>query len=62
MGNCIKCNGNLKDQFGKFGDYWKCSKCGYTLSKRCICGGKRELITFGGKSVAKCTTCRKYRY
>lgn len=62
--SCTKslCKGEMTLLLGKYGEYWKCSKCGYAVSRWCSCGGTRELTTYNGQSVARCTACKKYRY
>lgn len=64
MGECTEsyCKGTLELLMGPYGSYWKCCKCGHTISKKCACGGDRELTTYNGKSVSRCTKCKKYRY
>lgn len=61
---CTKssCNGKLALFTGEYGAYWRCFKCGHTISKLCACGGTRELTTYDGKSVTRCLKCKKYKY
>ena len=60
--NQYNCKGELEERISKFGPYWKCSRCGHTVDRKCKCGGNREMTTYNGTSVTKCLLCRKYRY
>ena len=64
MSNCTKtlCNGTLEEKKGPYGSYWKCSKCGHTVSKKCICGGTRILTYYGKNAVTRCQKCGTYKY
>ena len=68
MGNCTKtgCSGTLRLYPGDYGPYWKCSKCGHTISQICICGGKRKPAIYIDDNgirhkttrCQKCNTCK----
>ncbi len=60
--NQMNCKGEFVERVSEYGPYWICSVCGHKIDKKCICGGKREMTTYNGSSVAKCSKCKKYRY
>lgn len=60
--NQANCKGTFEECVSEYGPYWRCPVCRHTIDKRCQCGGKRELTSYNGISVTRCSKCGTYKY